>query len=130
MNISNILTNEKLRYLLIGIYNTVFGFSIFFILFFFFYPKYNYIVLLTICHFICITNNFYFYKIYVFKFKKNLVAGYLKFTLVYILFFFLNLLFFELFVQKLEMNLYFSQVIIISIIVFLGYLLNKNFSFK
>ena len=79
-NVGKLLNNQKIKYLFVGIYNTVFVYLVFVLLFFYFSSIVNYALLLGLCHIIGVTNNFFTYKAFVFKVKKNNWQNYLKFN--------------------------------------------------
>ena len=78
------LSNQKIRYLMTGLYNTFFGYLCFVIIFYNFSSTVSHPLLLGICHLIGTVNNFFSYKTFVFKTKNSSVRNYFKFNLVYI----------------------------------------------
>ena len=130
MKIKNDYNNEKLRYLLVGFYNFLFGYAVFYVIFFFYFNKINYILLLTFVHLISTTNNFFLYSKLVFFRKKITLLEYFKFNLSYLILYFLNLLLLSLAINFVYLNLYLSQFLIMIIMVLFGYILNKFFVFK
>ena len=130
MKIKNYYNDEKLKYLLVGFYNFFFGYAVFYIIFFFYFNKINYILLLTFVHLISTTNNFFLYSKLVFFRKKITLLEYFKFNLSYLILYFLNLLLLSLAINFVNLNLYLSQFLIMIIMVLFGYILNKFFVFK
>ena len=130
MKIKNDYKDEKLRYLLVGFYNFLFGYAVFYIIFFFYFNKINYILLLTFVHLISTTNNFFLYSKLVFLRKKITLLEYFKFNISYLILYFLNLLLLSLAINFVNLNLYLSQFLIMIIMVLFGYILNKLFVFK
>jgi putative flippase GtrA len=128
--ISNLFLHEKIKYLLTGLYNTLFGYCIFIVIFYYFSLTVNHSFLLLICHVIGTTHNFFTYKTFVFKLKGNIFRNYFKFNLVYIFTFLLNLTMFKLLTQVMGWNLYYSQALIVTVIAVVGYILNKYYSFS
>lgn len=124
------LSNQKIRYLLTGLYNTFFGYLCFVIIFYNFSSTVSHPLLLGICHLIGTVNNFFSYKTFVFKTKNSSVRNYLKFNLVYIFTFIINLSMFTILTKVMNWNLYLSQALIIIIIAVIGYILNKYYSFS
>jgi len=74
---------EKINYLLVGGWNTVFGYFTFVLLYFLFSQRIHYLFLLVISSILSITNAYIGYKTFVFKTKGNYVREYLRFYLVY-----------------------------------------------
>ena len=124
------LSNQKIRYLLVGLYNTFFGYLCFVIIFYNFSSTVSHPLLLGICHLIGTVNNFFSYKTFVFKTKNSSVRNYFKFNLVYIFTFLINLTMFKLLTQVKGWNLYYSQALIVTVIAVVGYILNKYYSFS
>ncbi|MBI5399103.1 GtrA family protein [Candidatus Saganbacteria bacterium] len=74
---------EKINYLLVGIWNTVFGYLTFVGLYCLLSVKIHYLFLLVISNVFSITNAYIGYKIFVFKTRGNYWQEYLRFYLVY-----------------------------------------------
>jgi putative flippase GtrA len=130
MNLSKLIANQKARYLITGGYNTVLGYLLFVLIFYYFSSTVNHYFLLGICHLIGTIHNFFSYSTFVFKPKVTALNNYMKFNLVYLFTFLLNLILFTLLTKVMNWNLYFSQALIICFIAVVGYFLNKYFSFS
>jgi putative flippase GtrA len=130
MNLSKLIANQKARYLITGGYNTVLGYLLFVLIFYYFSSTVNHYFLLGICHLIGTIHNFFSYSTFVFKPKVTALSNYMKFNLVYLFTFLLNLILFTLLTKVMNWNLYFSQALIICFIAVVGYFLNKYFSFS
>jgi putative flippase GtrA len=130
MNLSKLIANQKARYLITGGYNTVLGYLLFVLIFYYFSSTVNHYFLLGICHLIGTIHNFFSYSTFVFKPKVTALSNYMKFNLVYLFTFLLNLILFTLLTKVMNWNLYFSQALIICFIAVVGYILNKYFSFS
>jgi len=126
----NLLSNQKARYLITGGYNTVFGYLLFVLIFYYFSSTVSHYFLLGICHLLGTIHNFFSYSTFVFKPKTNVFKNYFKFNLVYLFIFLLNLVMFTLLTKVMNWNLYFSQALIVALIAVVGYILNKNYSFS
>lgn len=126
----NLLSNQKARYLITGGYNTVFGYLLFILIFYYFSSTVSHYFLLGICHLLGTIHNFFSYSTFVFKPKTNAFKNYFKFNLVYLVIFLLNLVMFTLLTKVMNWNLYFSQALIVALIAVVGYILNKNYSFS
>ena len=126
----NLLSNQKARYLITGGYNTVFGYLLFILIFYYFSSTVSHYFLLGICHLLGTIHNFFSYSTFVFKPKTNAFKNYFKFNLVYLFIFLLNLVMFTLLTKVMNWNLYFSQALIVALIAVLGYILNKNYAFS
>jgi putative flippase GtrA len=127
---NNLFSNQKFKYLLIGFYNTIFGYLIFVLFFYYFAEIVNHSLLLGICHLIGATNNFFSYKTFVFKIRDSNLKNYIRFNLVYLFIYIINLVIFLTLTKILNWNIYLSQGLIVILIAILGYILNKNYSFS
>lgn len=123
---------EKLRFLLVGGWNTVFSILVFaFILRF----VTDYQVALALSYVISVFQNFVVFRIFVFSsslFEKRgrFFKGIIKINFVYLLYFFLNSFLLKFFVSNLGVEVLKSQIIITCILTILSYTLNKYFTFK
>ena len=122
--------NQKIRYLIVGIYNTIFVYLVFVLLFYYFSSFVNYVLLLGLCHIIGVTNNFFTYRAFVFNVRKNNLRNYLRFNLVYLFTYLINLVLLVILTKKIYLNIYLAQGLIIVSIAIIGFFLNKNYSFS
>jgi putative flippase GtrA len=127
--LNKLINNQKIRYLLVGFYNAIFGYLTFVLIFYNFSDVTSHSLLLGIAHFIGVTNNFFTYKRWVFNVKENLLKNYFKFNQVYLLIYIINLILFLFFTKIMNVNLYLAQGLILIVITILGYFMNKNYSF-
>jgi putative flippase GtrA len=127
---TNLYSDQKIKYLLVGSYNTMFGYLVFVSLFYNFSLTINYSLLLAISHVVSVTNNFFLYRAIVFKVKEKIFRNYLRFHLVYSYIYMINLILLALLVNVMNWNIYLSQGLIIIITTILSYFLNKNYSFS
>ncbi len=120
---------EKLRFVLVGGYNTVFAYAVF-CLFQIVFGKYlNYIIILAITNFVSVINSFFNFKIFVFRSKQKVLPEFIRAVLVYFGYFCCNAIL--LFVIKnLGVNLFLSQFICVVILTVAVYFSHKYFSFK
>ena len=128
--LKKLLSNQKIKYLLVGCYNTIFGYLIFVILFYYFSLTINYSLLLAASHIISVTNNFFLYRVLVFNVKDKILRNYIRFHLVYFYIYIVNLIFFTILVNLMYWNIYLSQGLIIIVTTIMSYSLNKNYSFS
>ena len=128
--LSDLLLNQKVKYLIIGTYNTLVGYLFFVLIIYYFSSTVNHYLLLGACHLIGTIHNFFSYRTFVFKIKSNSLLNYLKFNLVYLFTFSLNIIMFTLLTKVMNWNLYLAQALIVLIIASVGYFLNKYYSFS
>lgn len=121
---------QKIRYLIIGGWNTVFGYGVFAALYFWLEGSIHYLVILSISYVLSITNAYIGYKFFVFQTKGNIVREYLRFYVVYAAAFLVNLAILPLLVEIGDLNMYISQALVTMLTIIGSYILHKNFSFK
>lgn len=121
---------QKIRYLIVGGWNTLFGYGVFAALYFWFGSSMNYLWILSISFVLSVANSYLGYKIFVFKTKGNVVKESLRVYLVYGISFVFNLIMLPFLVEIMHLNIYIAQALIIIITIVGSYLLHKNFSFK
>jgi putative flippase GtrA len=121
---------QKIRYLIIGGWNTVFGYGVFAGLYFWLSGSVHYLLILSLSYIINITNAYVGYKLFVFRTKGNILREYFRFYLVYGVSFVVNLASLPFLLEILHLNMYVAQALITIITVIGSYVLHKNFSFK
>ena len=122
--------NEKLRYLLVGGYNTVFAFLFFCFLEFLFGQILHYLAILLLCHVVTVLNSFLTFRFFVFRSRKNIFHEYIKINIVYAGYYFANATLLYFLIDWLKVNILLSQFICISILTVITYFAHKYFSFK
>lgn len=123
-------TKKKLRYIIIGAWNTLFSYAAFVFLYFYTSSFLHYMVILALSQIAGITNAYICYKFFVFKTKGNIVREYLRFYVVYGTTFIVNLVLIAFFVELLKINPIVSQGIIAIVVVIMAYFGHSRFSFK
>jgi putative flippase GtrA len=121
---------EKLRFILVGGYNTVFSYATFCLFNFLFSHKVHYLLILAISHFIAVFHSFINFRFFVFRSKGHFWHEYLRVNLVYLGYFFCNAALLYALKELLGMNIFTAQLICILTLVAATYFLHKNFSFK
>jgi len=121
---------QKINYLLVGIWNTIFGYSVFVALYFLFGQRVHYMLIWLVSTVLAITNAYIGYKSFVFKTRGNYLREYLRFYLVYSGSMVLNLVLLPLCVEMLKITPPVAQAGIILISVIFNYLGHRHFSFS
>lgn len=121
---------EKIRFLIAGAWNTLFGYFLFALLFYLLSAKVHYMVLLAVSYIFSITNAYLSYKYFVFKTKGNFMKEYSRFYVVYGAAFIANLMLLPVFVELLRIHPLISQALIIILTVIISYFGHKHFSFR
>lgn len=122
--------NEKIRFLLVGGYNTLFSYLLFCLLQHMLKGIFHYMVILLFCHLITVFNSFVNLKYFVFRSNKNFLFEYLKVNIVYAVYFVLNAILLYILKDILQVNIYIAQLICIIILTTGSYFSHKYFSFK
>lgn len=119
---------EKMRFLLIGGYNTVLSYLIFLLFFELFNLNYNLALILQ--YLISVNISILTMRYYVFRSRKNFTAEYFKAWGTYLLMLLLNFIWLNVF--ALYFNIYpaYAQLIYIFVSTVLTYLSHKHFSFR
>jgi len=121
---------QKIRYLIIGGWNTIFGYGVFAVLYFWLEGSIHYLFILSISYILSITNAYIGYKLFVFRTRGNIFREYLRFYVIYGVSFLINLAVLPLLVELLSLNMYAAQAVVTIITIVGSYVLHKNFSFK
>lgn len=121
---------QKIRYLIVGGWNTLFGYGVFAALYFWLEGLVHYLIILSISYVVSITNAYVGYKLFVFRTRGNILREYFRFYIVYGVSFIFNLLSLPLFVEMLKFNMYVAQAIVTIITILGSYVLHQKFSFK
>jgi len=121
---------QKIDYLLIGGWNTVFGYGLFLALYYLLSARIHYLILLGICNVLAITNAYIGYKLFVFKTRGNYLREYLRFYLVYGGAIVLNFILLPICVELFRLSPPVAQGGLIFLSVIFSYLGHKNYSFK
>ena len=122
--------HKKLRYLLVGGYNTVFAYGLFVILEIALRNYINYIFVLIIAHFLSVFNSFITFRIFVFRSVSHFWREFAKVNLVYLFYLTLNIVTLYFLNTIIGVNLFAAQVICIVILTLLFYYVHEHFSFK
>src|SRR3989339_210863 len=120
---------QKINYLLVGVWNTIFGYGVFLALYFVSKPYVHYLVPWLVSNILAITNAYVGYKIFVFKTRGNYLQEYLRVYVVYGGSMALNLIYLPLCVEFLRISPPLDQAGWIFVSVIFSYLGHKNYSF-
>lgn len=121
---------QKIRYLIVGGWNTLFGYGVFAGLYFWLSDSLHYMIILSISFAISVANAYIGYKFFVFKTKGNVLRESIRVYLVYGISFLFNLAVLPVLVEVLHINVYLSQAFVTVLTIIGSYILHKNFSFK
>lgn len=121
--------SARLRYLIVGGWNTIFGYALFVALHWLLGTRVHYLLILLIVQIISILNAYVAYKHFVFKTRGNVMVEFVRFNVIYVALFVFNMIALPFFVEVLKLSTTVSQGIIVSIAAGLGYLGHKTISF-
>jgi putative flippase GtrA len=121
---------EKIRYLVVGVWNTVFSYLSFAVLYFLFSPRLHYLVLLAISNLMSITNAYAGYKIFVFRTRGNYIREYFRFYVVYGAAIAINFVLLPVCVELLKIPPLVAAALLTAFTVASSYLGHKHFSFR
>lgn len=124
------LDGRQIRYVIIGLWNTVFSYAAFILIYYLTVDSLHYMVVLVLSQIVGLTNAYICYKVFVFKTRGNIIREYFRFYIVYGTTFIVNLALIALFVELLEFNPVISQGIIAFVVVVMAYVGHSRFSFK
>lgn len=121
----------KLRFLVAGGLNTVFGLSIYPALMWTLGPMgWNYIEVLILCQVVSVCFAYGTNKLLVFKTSGNYLAEFLKFSSFYVVNFVVNIAALPLLVELLHLSPVVAQTIFVIIVVCTSYLWHSRFTFR
>lgn len=138
-------TPKFLSFFVIGVWNTIFGIGLFFLLYSLLHKYCYYMVLVVIANVITITNAYILYKFFVFKTKGNYLKEYMKFYVVYGLAFVVSILVFPIFMEIIlpfvqahmlnysnifQYKAYIAQLCTAAVTMFVSYFGHNRFSFR
>jgi len=121
---------QKISYLLVGVWNTIFGYAVFVALYFLFVTRVHYLVILLVSNILSITNAYVGYKAFVFKTKGNYLREYLRFYVVYGASMGVNMVYLPVCVEFFRIMPPVAQAGWIFINVIISYLGHRHFSFS
>lgn len=122
--------NEKIRYILIGGYNTLFGYGVFAMLWMLWGHSLHYIILLALSHIFAVTNAFFGYRILVFRKKGDGWEDFVRFNMVYLGTFIFNVLALPVLIEIFNFHPLVAQAFLVIVTVVVSYLLHRRFTFR
>jgi putative flippase GtrA len=119
-----------LRYLLVGAWNTVFGFGVFALLQLTLGDSINYIFLLAIAQVVATLNAFTGYRLLVFRVQGDVLRDLARFSTVYLGAFAVNLAALPLLVELAGVPVLIAQAGVVGATVVASYFMHRGFSFR
>jgi putative flippase GtrA len=124
------LQDRRLRFLIAGGWNTVFGYTSFAVLYWLLSRRIHYLVILVGVAVINITMAFFTHKFFVFRTRGNYVREYLRYYVVYAVPVGIGFIAFPFCIEFLHMNAYLTQLLITGITVVMSYFGHKHVTFR
>jgi len=125
--IKRLLKKKEIRFVFVGVLNTIFTYFIYVLLIYF---RINHLISIGVVYIIGIISGYIMNKFFTFESKGKIFVEFFKYLTVYIILFFLSILLMWIIVDKLRINKYIAGIINICIISILGWFGHKKFSFK
>lgn len=122
--------NRQIRFLVIGAYNTAFGYGTFFVLYAALGGRLHYLTLSTIAHFIAVTNSYVMQRFVVFRSTGTWPLEFLRFNLSHLATLGLGLVALHVLVEYAGLSPLLAQGIVLLMIVIASYMLHSLFSFR
>ena len=121
---------EQIAYLLVGAWNTLFGYALFALLYYLLGTHLHVDVILVLSYVVSIANAYIGYRFVVFRSTGSMARELPRFTAVYAVTLAANLVVLPLSLRLLPWNVYVVQGLFTVVIVVLSYLGHKYFSFR
>jgi putative flippase GtrA len=121
---------EKLRFLVVGGWNTVFSYGMLWVLDALLHARLHYTLILTINWVIGVTHNLFTFKLFVFRTRGNWLTEYLRSYVVYAGTFVLNLAIVAVIMELWRPRLVIAQLPAIAVVTIISYVGHKYFTYK
>jgi putative flippase GtrA len=121
---------ERIRYVIGGIWNTVFGYAVFAALYTAFGDRVSYLILAVITHCVATANAFVTYRFFVFRVRGQAAKDFSRFVGVYAAVLVFSLLGLRFLVEVAGLPVLAAQAIVVALAVVGSYLAHRNFSFR
>ena len=130
IRVKNYLTQDHFKYLYVGAWNTIFGYTVGILVYKSIIQISNIIIVGIVSNMLSISMSFLTYKLIVFRTQGNWLREYLKCYMVYGFLALLSILFLWIFVDNFQLNIWVSQGLVIVMTVLISYLGHKKFTFN
>jgi putative flippase GtrA len=121
---------EQVLYLMVGGWNTLFGYAFWALLQYLLHPYLHYLAVLVISWPFAVVNAYICYRCFVFRSKGSVWRELPRFSLVYVVGLALGLVVLPILVRILPLSLYVIQALFMAVVIVLTYLAHKYFSFR
>ncbi len=121
---------EQVLYLVVGGWNTLFGYGVWALLEYLLHAHIHYLVILVIGWIPAVINAYVGYRIFVFRSKGRILREFPRFSLVYVITLLLGLMALPILLHTLPFSIYEIQAGFMAVVVVASYLGHKYFSFR
>jgi putative flippase GtrA len=121
--------SEHVWFVLVGAYNTAFGFAVFAGVHLLF-PDLHYLIVLLVAHVLSVLNAFVAYRRLVFKVHGNVLHDLVRFWTVYLAALGVNAAALPLLVDGLGLDVLVAQALVVFVTALMSYVGHKHFSFR
>lgn len=121
---------EQILYLVVGGWNTLFGYLVWALLQYILHDYVYYLLILVIAWFPAVLNAYLCYRHFVFRSRESVWRELPRFSLVYVLTLCIGLIGLPILLRVLPFSIYVTQALLTVAMVILSYLSHKYFSFK
>lgn len=121
---------EQLLYLVVGAWNTVFGYGVWALMQYVLGDTLNYLVIIVLSWPIAVLNAYVGYRYIVFRSRGSVASELPRFSLVYVAALIANLALLPIALRVLPFSIYLDQAIFFSAVVVCSYLGHKYYSFR
>jgi putative flippase GtrA len=125
---------EKLRFLVVGVWNTVFATAALFLCEHYIPHDPNSIIqkqlILTLVWVLGVTQNFFTFKLLVFRTKGNWLQEYLRMYVTYVATFAIQSVLVQVLSARFHLTMFLSNIPVIFIVTIISYLGHKHFTFR
>jgi putative flippase GtrA len=128
--VCKIWDSEKIRYLIIGGYNTFIGYGIFALLWMLFGHSLHYTAILFISHVVSVANAFFCHRFIVFRKEGSVWVDFMRFNLVYLGALVFSMLALPVLIELLNLHPLIAQAVLVIVTALVSYFLHGKFSFK
>ncbi len=122
-------SREKIAYVLVGGWNTAFGYLVFSVFWWLFGAMLPYFAVLVASYVVTVVNAYVCYRVFVFRSKASVRREFPRFLLVYGVTLIANLVAFPALVTWLDLSGYAAQALFTVFVVIVSYIANRNFAF-
>ena len=122
--------HRKLRYLVVGVWNTLFAYAAFGVLYLLFHKHVHYLMISVCAHMFAVTNAFICQRWLVFKSRASWVSAFLRFNMVQLFALGWGLAGLTFLVEIIHLNPLLSQFLTMRATLVVSYVLHREYSFR